>query len=207
MYGSLNENPLTNTSNHFRDEVVAMTKKLYPHFNPEVHKIESKIATVRASHHCKYNINYHIIWIPKYRKQILTGKVVEVLKSIIEGQCHETSINNIALEIMPDHLHLFVGAKPTVTPFKIIHKLKGNTSIQLRRCFPELRYIGYKEHFGKGFDNLWARGYYCGSVGHVSQEQVKRYIQEQQGKDIFEYDIYGCPTELKGQLKIGDLIN
>ena len=57
---------------------------------------------------------------------------------------------------------------------------------------------------GTGFDNLWARGYYIGSAGHVSQEQVKRYIQEQMGKDVFEYDIYGCPTELKGQLKIGD---
>jgi len=207
MYGSLNENPPNDKSNHLWHEVVAMTKKLYPHFNPEVHKIESKIATVRTSHHCKYNINYHIIWIPKYRKPILTGKVVEVLKAIIEGQCQEMSIQELALEVMPDHLHLFVGAKPTVTPFKIIHKLKGNTSIQLRRCFPDLKYLGYKQHFGKGFDNLWARGYYCGSAGHVSQEQVKRYIQEQQGKDVFEYDIYGCPTELKGQLKIGDFID
>ena len=181
-----------------------MTKNIYQHFNPEVHKIESKIATVRTSHHCKYNINYHIIWIPKYRKQILTGKVVEVLKAIIHGQCQESSIQELALEVIPDHLHLFVGAKPTVTPYKIIHKLKGNTSIQLRRCFPELRYLGYKQHFGKGFDALWARGYYCGSAGHVSQEQVKRYIQEQMGKDVFEYDIYGCPTHLKGQLTIGD---
>lgn len=55
-------------------------------------------------------------------------------------------------------------------------------------------------------DNLWARGYYCGSAGHVSQEQVKRYIQEQEGKDVFEYDIYNCPQHLKGQLKIGDFV-
>ena len=66
---------------------------------------------------------------------------------------------------------------------------------------PRIKVSRYKQHFGKGFDNLWARGYYCGSAGHVSQEQVKRYIQEQQGKDVFEYDIYGCPTQLKGQLK------
>ena len=97
-----------------------------------------------------HNINYHIIWIPKYRKPILAGKVKEVLKTIIDRQYQELSINNLALEIMPDHLHLFVGAKPTVTPFKIIPKLKENTSIQLRRCFPELRYLGYKPHFGSG---------------------------------------------------------
>lgn len=54
--------------------------------------------------------------------------------------------------------------------------------------------------------NLWFCNYYCGSAGHVSQEQVKRYILEQQGKDVFEYDIFNCPKELKGQLKIGDFM-
>jgi len=127
-----------------------------------------------------------------------------VLKTIIDEQCQELGIQQLALEIMPNHLHLFVDAKPTVTPFKIVQKLKGNTSIQLRRCFPELKYLEYKQHFGSGFNNLWARGYYCGSADYVSQEQVKRYIQEQMGKDVFEYDIYGLPQELKGQLKIGD---
>lgn len=179
-------------------------KNRFAHFNPEKHKIESKIAVVRTSHHCKHNINYHFIWIPKYRKQVLEGKVIEVLKSIINGQCEEMSIQNLALEVMPDHIHLFVSAKPTIKPCDIAHKLKGNTSIQLRRVFPELRYLGYKTHFGKGFDNLWARGYYVGSAGHVSQEAVKRYIEEQMGKDVFEYDIFGCPDKLKGQLKIGD---
>ena len=181
-----------------------MTKNKYKHFNPVEHKIESKIATVRTSFHCKYNINYHIIWIPKYRKEILKGKVIEVLKTIIHGQCQEIGIQELALEVMPDHLHLFVSGKPTIRPVDVIHKLKGNTSRQLRLVFPELRYLGYKNHYGKGFDALWARGYYCGSAGHVSQEQVKRYIQEQMGKSVFEYDIYNCPTELKGQLKIGD---
>jgi len=180
-----------------------VAKDKYPHFNPTEHKIESKIATVRTTHHAKYNINYHIIWIPKYRKPLLVGKVVEVLRSIIQGQCEELGIYNLALEIMPDHLHLFVGCKPSIRPFDVVHKIKGNTSIQLRRCFPELKRLGYSEKW-KRFDALWARGYYIGSAGHVSQEQVKRYIQEQQGKDVFEYDIYGCPAELKGQLKIGD---
>ena len=103
-----------------------MTKNKYPHFNPEVHKIESKIATVRTSHHCKYNINYHLIWIPKYRKEILKGKVIEVLKTIIHGQCQELGIQELALEVMPDHLHLFVSGKPTIRPVDVVHKMKGN---------------------------------------------------------------------------------
>ena len=70
-----------------------MAKNKYKHFNPEKYKIESKIATVRRGHHCKFNINYHLIWIPKYRKPILKDKVKEVLKQIIEGQ------ENLAMEL------------------------------------------------------------------------------------------------------------
>ena len=142
----------------------------YKHFNPVEHKIESKIATVRTGHHCKFNINYHIIWIPKYRKHILRGKMKEVLKTIIDGQCYQLRIQNLALEIMPDHLHLFVGARPTHNPAMIVKQLKGNTSRQLRLCFKDLQFLNYPIHY-KRFKNLWARGYYCGSAGHVSQEQ------------------------------------
>jgi REP element-mobilizing transposase RayT len=78
--------------------------------------------------------------------------------------------------------------------------------IQLRRCFPELKFLGYKpfNKNWKGYDALWAVGYYCGSAGHVSAEAVARYIAEQNGKEVFDYDIYGTPEHLKGQCKIGD---
>jgi len=178
-----------------------MAKNKYPHFNPKKYDVQVKVAVVRRGFHCKHNINYHIILIPKYRKSILKGKVAEVLRTIIEGQCQEIKAELLALEIMPDHIHLFIGCKPTHRPCEIVHKLKGNTSIQLRRCFPDIRYLGYKQHFGKGFKALWAVGYYCGSAGHVSQDAVKRYILEQEGKDVFEYSIFGDPT---GQTKIGD---
>lgn len=178
-----------------------MPQRTYPHFNPNKYQLDVKIAKVRSGFHCKHNINYHIIWIPKFRKKLLTGKVAEVLKIIIEGQCEEMQCEKLALEVMPDHIHLFIGAKPTHRPCDIVHKLKGNTSIQLRRCFPALKYLGYQQHYGKGFDALWASGYYCGSAGHVSAEAVARYIAEQQGKDVFEYSIFGDAT---GQTKIGD---
>jgi REP element-mobilizing transposase RayT len=77
------------------------------------------------------------------------------------------------------------------------------TSSNTLKCvvsdYENLKYLGYKQHFGNGFDSLWAIGYYCGSAGHVSQEAVKRYIQEQEGKEIFEYSVFGSP-----QQKIGD---
>ena len=174
-----------------------MTAEQYKHFNPSNYNLDVKITTVRTGSHCKFNINYHLIWIPKYRKKLLYGKVKMVLEQIIRGQCSDIGIDVLALEIMPDHIHLFVGAKPTHTPYKIIQQIKGNTSIQLRRCFKWLKYLHYNT--GKVFDSLWVIGYYCGSAGHVSQEAVRRYINEQQGKDVFEYSIFG-----NSEVKIGD---
>lgn len=177
----------------------------YPHFNPEEHKIETKMASVKSGSHCKFNINYHIIWIPKYRKAVLTDeKLKEILKIILNGICEDNKCEVLALEIMPDHIHIFVGANPNTTPSMLVKNLKGNTSRQLRLHFKDVRYLGFKKHFGEGFDNLWARGYYVGTAGHVSQEQVKRYIEEQEGKKVFDYDIYECPEEKKGKLTIGN---
>ena len=172
----------------------------YPHFNPNKYRLDVKIATVRSGFHCKYNINYHLIWIPKYRKILLEDNVKTALNTILIYQCKQLHLETLALEIMPDHLHLFVGAKPTHIPYIIIKQLKGVSSRKLREQFPELKYLGYPSQW-KHFKHLWARGYYCGSAGHVSQEAVKRYILEQDGKEVFEYSIYG---DLTGQTKIGD---
>ena len=181
-----------------------MVKQQFKHFNPKTYDINVKLAKVKTSSHCKHNINYHIVWIPKYRKKVLADeKIQETLATIIKGQCEDLKVDILALEIMPDHVHLFIGAKPTHTPYKIVAQIKGNTSRQLRLVFKDIRYLNFPRKIGKGFDSLWADGYYCGSAGHVSQDSVKRYINEQEGKKVFEYDIYECPKELKGQLKIG----
>jgi len=172
----------------------------YPHFNPNKYQLDVKIATVKSGFHCKYNINYHLVWIPKYRKILLEDKVKDTLTFILTEQCKQLHLETLALEIMPDHLHLFVGAKPTHIPYLIVKQLKGVSSIKLREQFPELEYLGYPSRL-KRFKHLWARGYYCGSAGHVSQDAVKRYILEQEGKEVFEYSIYGAHT---GQTKIGN---
>jgi len=172
-----------------------------PHFNPVKHNLNVKVAIVRKGFHRKHNINYHIIWTQKYIKTILKDKVVEVLRTIIERQFQQMQCEKLALEIMPGNIHLFLGAKPTNRSCDIIHQLKGNTSMQLRRYFPDLKYLEHKQHFGKCFDALWATGYYCGSAGHVRQDAVRRYIAEQQGEDVFEYSVFG---DITGQTKIGD---
>jgi len=84
-------------------------------------------------------------------------------------------------------------------------KTKKTVSTHKPLCFKHLPYLLWS--YGKKFPNLWAKGYYCGSAGHVSQEAVKRYIQEQEGKDVFEYSVFGSPNQKIGQFaqtKLGE---
>ena len=103
--------------------------------------LDVKIAVVKSGFHCKYNINYHFVWIPKYRKIVLEGQVKDELSIILTNECKVLELEMLAFEIMPDHLHLFIGAKPTHIPYVIVKQLKGVSSIRLREQFPELVYL------------------------------------------------------------------
>lgn len=82
-----------------------MAKNKYPHFDPSKHNVDVKMAKVRSSSHCKHNINYHIVFIPKFRKAVLVGeKLKEILSTIIKGQTEDMQCELLALEIMPDHV-------------------------------------------------------------------------------------------------------
>lgn len=147
-------------------------KNEYPHFKPS-DNLSKELSTIRVGGHSKFNINYHLVWIPKYRKKLLVNpKLKAILEEIIRGQSEDRGWRVIALEIMPDHIHLFLSVPPHTPVEKVVNLLKGNTSIQLRRIFPELK--------AKVKDHLWARGYYVSTAGFVSQEQVKKYIDQQQ---------------------------
>ena len=143
----------------------------YPHFRPteELHK---ELNTIRSGQHVKYNINYHIVWIPKYRKKLLGN--LEVKKALIgllnnESESHGWRV--LALEVMPDHIHLFLSVPPSVAVADVVNQLKGTTSRKLRTAFPMLKQSVRK--------SLWAAGYYVSTAGFVSQQQVKKYIDAQ----------------------------
>ena len=84
----------------------------------------------------------------------------------------------------------------TVAPRKPLNLNCSLVEKSLRRCFKHLPYLLW--NYGKRFPHLWAKGYYCRSAGHVSQEAVKRYINEQEGKDVFEYSFFGSPNQKIG---------
>jgi len=118
-----------------------------------------------------YEINYHIVWCPKYRKPVLVEEVREFLEEQIKTIAETKGWEIIELEVMPDHIHLFISAPPFEAPTNIVKILKGVTAKRLFEKFPELR---EKEFWG---GHIWSPSYYVGTAGHVSAETIKKYIE------------------------------
>lgn len=114
---------------------------------------------------------YHLIWCPKRRKPVLTGKVAADCKALIEAKCSEHGWHIEQLAIRPDHVHLFVRAWPTNSPAEVLKEVKGVTSHELRLKHPQLRKL----------PSLWTRSYFASTAGTVSQETIRRYIEAQKG--------------------------
>ena len=123
----------------------------------------------KRSKHQVYLVNYHLIWCPKRRKPILTGLIKTRLKEIIGEVSEELGLEILALEIQPDHIHLFVSTYPQLGCHKIIRSIKGRSSRLLRQEFPELLKL----------PSLWTHSYFVSTAGNVSSETIKRYIEEQ----------------------------
>ena len=120
-----------------------------------------------------YNVKYHLVWCPKYRRKVLIGQIETRLKELLYEKASKLSIEIETIEIMPDHVHVFITGTPMIAIQHIMNQLKGYSSRILRNEFKELR---------SRLPTLWSRSYYVGTVGHVNEETVKKYIEEQKGK-------------------------
>ena len=127
------------------------------------------------SPHNAYGINYHLVWIPRSRKKVPVGHVEARLKELLAEIARQYRFEILAVEVMPDHVHLLVSAPPKFAPAEIVRLFKGITSRRLKKEFESLR----RQYWGKNA-TLWAEGYYVGTAGHVSAETIKRYIEESQ---------------------------
>ena len=116
-----------------------------------------------------YLINYHLIWCPKRRKPILIDRVRSRLEEIIKEVARKKGVEIIALEIKPDHLHLFVSAYPVLAIHKLVKAFKGKSSHFLRKEFPHLLKI----------PSLWTHSYFVSTAGNISNETVRKYIEAQ----------------------------
>lgn len=122
---------------------------------------------------CIFNLGYHIIWCPKYRRKVLVDDIASDLKGLLLEKADEIGIQIESMEVLPDHLHLFVKSPPTLAPHHIVQQLKGYTSRILRTKYKSLR---------SRLPTLWTRSYYCESIGHISEDTIQRYIEDQKNK-------------------------
>ena len=119
-----------------------------------------------------FSLKFHLVWCPKYRRPVLVPPFDGRLKEIIQEVATEAEMTIHALEVMPDHVHVFVEADPTLAVAEIVNRFKGRSSRLMRQEFPALR---------SRLPTLWSRSYYAGSVGHVSAKTVEAYIAAQKG--------------------------
>jgi putative transposase len=118
-----------------------------------------------------YNINYHIVFCPKYRKAVLTNEIKADLEMIIRSICDSNDWKLIEFTVMPDHIHLFISAHPKTSPLDIVRKVKGISSRLIFKKYPKFQ---KKEYWG---GHLWSAGYYVGTAGVVTKEAIEKYIR------------------------------
>jgi len=126
----------------------------------------------KRTSHTIYDNKYHIVWITKYRKKILKDDIGFRLREIIRQICSTDKVDILKGAIGPDHIHLLLQIPPYTAVSRIVQHLKGESSRKLQMEFPQL-----KKHFWG--QHLWAIGYFCTTTGTVTDDVIKKYIEEQ----------------------------
>ena len=138
----------------------------------------------RKTPHCTYDIKYHIVWITKYRKPVLTGEIAKRTRDLIRQVCTGNDVDILSGHVGKDHIHLLVSVPPHLSASKLVQYMKGSSSHKLQMEYKELN----KQYWGR---HLWARGYFVASSGNVTDEVIAEYIknqdlEERQKADNFE---------------------
>ena len=116
---------------------------------------------------------FHIVWITKYRKPVLSGQVAHRCRDILREICKSQEVSIIKGHVSKDHVHLFVSSPPSLPVSKLVQRLKGKSSYVMLREFEFLK----KKFWGR---HLWARGYFVASSGNVTDETIMEYIENQE---------------------------
>lgn len=121
--------------------------------------------------HIKYNCTYHIVFIPKYRRKAMYGRIGKEIGEILSTVCKISDIQLIKGGVCPDHVHLYASIPPKMSISNVMSKLKGKSALMIFDRHPE-----YRDKYGRRF---WARGYYVETIGQVNEDTIKKYIGEQ----------------------------
>jgi len=129
----------------------------------------------RRSSHTVYAIKYHLVWITKYRKPVLRGAIAERVRDLIREICKARDVEVLKGHVSADHVHIFVSVPPHISVSQLVQRIKGETSRKMLVEFKALSRVFWGRH-------IWGRGYFVASSGHVTDEAIMNYI-EQQGKE------------------------
>ena len=129
--------------------------------------------------HTKTDLKVHLVWIPKYRKSVLVGPVATRTRDILRQIAMEHELDIISGKVASDHVHMFIGYRPTQNISKIMQWLKGISSRILLSEFSHLK----KQFWGR---HLWARGYLAVSSGNITDEAIQQYIDAQEGEPVVD---------------------
>ena len=122
--------------------------------------------------HTKHRLRYHLVWIPKYRKRVLRGKIASHLKMLFYQACEVNEWWIDELAIQEDHVHMLIQLKPDKSISEVVQMLKGGSSKIIRETHPELEEFLWGDHF-------WAEGYFAETVGVLHEKTIKEYIRSQ----------------------------
>ncbi|MCO7127357.1 IS200/IS605 family transposase [Sporolactobacillus shoreicorticis] len=138
----------------------------------------------QESGHAVYAIKYHVIWVTKYRDQVLQGSIAIRLRELIRQGCEARGVTILQRSVGKEFIHLLISSPPSLVPSKIMQYLKGCLSRLLQDEFSELKKRYWDQH-------LWSRGYFCATIGNVTEEIIRNYIANQSNKikdDKFKID-------------------
>lgn len=132
-----------------------------------------KNADIRTGRHCVFNMHVHLVFVPKYRKQVFDSKALSALEEIFAYVLNQFDAELTEFNGESDHVHLLVNYPPKTTVSKMVNSLKGVSSRKLRQQVPELA-----KFYWKGV--LWSPSYFASSCGGAPLTVIKQYIEEQQ---------------------------
>ena len=126
--------------------------------------------------HSKWNCKYHIVFAPKYRRQVVYGQLKADIGKILRTLCEQKKVNIIEAEACPDHIHMLVEIPPNISVAQFMGYLKGKSSLMIFDRHANLKYKYGNRHF-------WCRGYYVDTVGK-NKKAIEEYIRNQLTEDI-----------------------
>ena len=130
------------------------------------------MSKLKSAAHTRYDLRYHFVFLPRYRKRVLQGKIAERIGGMIRFCCQLYDWEIYELAVEQDHVHLYLGASPKWSPSAIMNKIKGGSSKKIKQLFPKLKEI----YWGATF---WGEGYMVKSAGEITDKVISNYIKKQ----------------------------